>query len=346
MSHKMNNVTSIINISYDLEKIEDIKINVKLKGFVIHYNSNNYLITLHRYYPIKKINIEEVMFIDNLNYFENENIIQSSWNELLIIKNMDGLECNKIKHIKASLPNLNQELYCEDKKLMVTDYCYNNINHLPLYPRVLYIKVTMIDTCNVGSPVFQKDGKLIGIISDTYCGNTYIIPSYYILKTLQKECNKKIYTINNNNITKIDKYNVTSKGVYHQIMAIKMPLDVYLTLEGDKNKILFLNKNEENRYIEMDNLVISNERNLLKEKNNYILNACLLIILRVINNRIMDEIINFIRLNLEKNIVLNVIKNDILDEIKNISLSESEENKIIKTITVNDINYNLTFVAN
>ena len=341
----MAQIYNTINISYDLEEIEDISVNVKLKGFVIHYNSNDYLITLHRYYPIRNISIEELPFIEDLNNTINDSIIQSSWNELLIIKNVDGFGCSKIKKIKASLPNINQELYCENEKLMVIDYCYNNINHLPLYPRLLYIKVKMSETCSIGSPVFQKDGKLVGIISDTYCGNTYIVPSYYILKTLQKECNKKIYTLNNNEIRKIDKFNVTEGGIYHQIMGTRVPLDVYLTLEGDKNKITFLNKNEENRYVEMSTRIISNEKSLLKDENNYMLNTSLLILLKVINNYIMNDVMKFVRSNLEKKIILNVVKIDEFEEIKNLSLSKVEENKLIKIINLSDKSYYLKFIA-
>lgn len=316
MTH--NNLYTTLNISYDLESLEDIQINVNLKGFILNYNSENYIITLHKYYPIQNIKIE------NLNYLKKSDICQSSWNELLIIKNtFEDSNYNKIKNIKTMLPQINQELYCNDNKLIVIDHCYENINHLPLYPRLLYIKVKSDDTHCTGMPVFQKDGKLVGIISDTYSKNTYIIPTYYIIKTLQKKCNDKIFTINNGNITKINKFNVINNDVYHRLMSIKIPLDVYFTLEGDENKIINLNKNEEYRYVELENIMISNERNLLKENRNYIVNATLLIILKVINNRIMDNFINFIQLNFTNKILLNIRKKDAINDIKQSSMDST-----------------------
>jgi len=331
----MNNLSNTLDISYDLESIEDIQINVKLKGFILEYNSENYIITLHRYYPIQTIKIED------LYYVEKSDIQQSSWNELLIIKNtFDDSNYNKIKNVKNVLPYINQELYCDDNKLIVIDYCYNNINHLPLYPRLLYIKVTSNKINCAGMPVFQKDGKLIGIISNTHCGNTYIIPTYYIIKTLQKKCNNKIFKINNSDITKIDKFNVTNNIVYHQLMSKKIPLDIYFTLEGDEDKTLIFNKNKECRYVELETIMISNERYLIKENENYVVNATLLITLKVINNRIMDDFMNFVRLNFTKKILLNITKNDISNDIENLSLDSSMENKIRIPIEINRKLYN------
>ena len=136
--------------------MKDIDINIKLKGFILNYESKNYMITLHSYYPIKNIIINDTILE------KNHNIIESSWNGLLIIKNIfDDSNYIKIK-IKKSLPYINQELYCNNDQLRVIDYSYNNINNIPLYPRLLYIKVISNETHCKGMPVFQKNGKLIG----------------------------------------------------------------------------------------------------------------------------------------------------------------------------------------
>jgi hypothetical protein len=313
-------MTDIFDINYDLESLEDIDINIKLKGFILNYESKNYMITLHSYYPIKKIILNDTILE------KNDNILESSWNELLIIKNIfDDSEYKKIKKIKTALPYINQELYCNNDKLTVIDYSYNNINHIPLYPRLLYIVVFSNETHCKGMPVFQKNKKLIGIISNKYNGKTYIIPSLYIIKTLQKNCNDKIYTINIDDIKKINKFNVVNNMIYHNLLTINIPLDVYLTLEGDKNKIVTINKTDEFEFTELKNNTISNERYLLKEDDNYIVNASLLITLKVINNCIIGDFMCFIRSNLSNKILLNISNDDILNLPKNNSIKKQIE---------------------
>lgn len=330
---------NILDITLNLELLDDIKITKNVKGFIFTYNSINYIVTLHRYNPIKKITINNL-----INLEIDDNILQSSWNELLIIRNVfEDLNCyTKIKNTKIVIPHIDDELYCNNNKLIVIEYSYRNINHLPFYPRLLFIKVRSDKINNPGMPVFQKDGKLIGIITDTYYGNTYIMPIYYLIKTLQKKCNNKIYTINNDNIKKINKYNVIDNIIYHNLLSTKIPLDVYLTLEGDKNKIININKNQEYEFVELQTNVISNERFLLKENTNYIVNATLLIILKIINNRIIGDFINFVQLNFNKKILLNITKSNIINDMELLSLEILENNIIKKEIEINEILYIFT----
>lgn len=317
-------ICDIIDINLNLEKIEDIKISVEINGFILNYNSIDYLITLHQYYPIKSINI------DNLQ-FEEQNIIQSSWNELLIIKNIDNKNYRKVKHIKSVLPLINQELYCKNELSTVIEYEYHNINNFPCYPRILYIKISKSDNHHYGLPVFQKNKKLIGIIASIYDDYSLVIPTYYILKIIQKECNNNIYIINNNNIKKIDKYNVKNKYVYHNQLSFKIPLDVYFTLEGDNNKKILINS-QECTYVSLDYFPLSNERYLLKEDDYYIVNATLLIILKLIFNKLDNNFMRFIIDNLNEKIFLSVMKSDTINE-------ESKENILISYNNYNESLY-------
>lgn len=307
-------ICDIIDVNLNLEKIEDIKISVEINGFILNYNSIDYLITLHQYYPIKSINI------DNLQ-FEEYNIIQSSWNELLIIKNIDNINYRKVKHIKSVLPLINQELYCKNEISLVIDYEYHNINNFPFYPRILYIKISKSDNHHYGLPIFQKNKKLIGIIASIYDDYSLVIPTYYILKTLQKKCNNNIYVINNNNIKKIDKYNVKNNCVYHNQLSLKIPLDVYFTLEGDDNKNVLINS-QECTYLLLDYFPLSNERYLLKEDDYYVVNATLLIILKLIFNKLDNNFMKFIIDNLDEKIFLSITKSNTINE-------ESKENILI-----------------
>jgi len=332
----MNNQT--VKINYTLDIIDDVNIDVNLNGFILNYNSIDYIITLHNYGPVYNIKIGNT----DANILINSScniLINSSWNELLILENNLETPVNqKIKNVKLGLPEISQELYCNNDKYTVYGYSFNNINNIPLYPRILYIKIKC-DADNikniVGSPVFQKDGKLVGILANTiYDDFVYVLPSYYIIKTLQKECNDKIYKINHNSINKINKYIVNNNSIYHNTLGIRVPLDVYTTLEGDENKMVIINKNEEQRYIEINMPNISNERFLKKENENYIVNAALLITLKVINNRITSNFINFVKSHLNEKILLNIKKNELSNDIGNLSLDDL--NVINQQITINN----------
>lgn len=331
----MSILGNTLNVNYMLENI-GIKTSISIKGIILEYNNDKFIITLHQYYPIKHTIIENKLIDTN-------KINQSSWNELLTIKNPDELElnCEIIKHIRTTMPSNNTSLYCDDEELIVNNYCYNNINYLPLYPRLLYIKAQGTKMHSPGSPVFQKSNKkLVGIISETYCENTnnyqiHIIPTYYIIKTLEKKCNNQIYKINEREIAKINKYNVKDGTVYHNNLLISLPLDVYFALEGDIDKTIIINGNQEHRYNELET-IITNERYLLKNENSYVVNATLLILLKVIDKSIANEFRSFIRSNLglDKKFLLNVCDG--------ISDGISDDKKINKILNVNDLSYTFT----
>ena len=210
-----------------------------------------------------------------------------------------------------------------------------------MYPRLLYIKTQGNKIYHPGSPVFYQNKKLAGIVSDTYCEDTddgqiyyiHIIPMYYIVKTLEKKCNNQIYTNEISEITKINKYNVKNGTIYHPNLLIRIPLDVYFTLEGDSDKIILINGTQEYRYNEMKT-IISNERTLLKEEDNYVVNATLLILLNIINKSVTNDFRDFIRshLYLDKPFLLKIG-----DELLN-------EHKITKIINVNELSYTFTLM--
>ena len=331
MAH-INYLHHTININYDLETLEEIDINIDVKGFILNYNLENYIITLHQWYPIKTITVENKIV---------DNIIQSSWNELLVIKDtFENTQYKIIKNIKNVLPNKDQILFCDDDILTVIDYQHRNINNLHIYPRILYIKAIYNKVHYPGTPVFQKNGKLIGIISNIINDYVYIIPTYYIIKTLQKESNDKIYMLYDKNITKINNFNVKNNYVYHKQMSIKIPLDMYFVLEGDKHNTICINKNEEHNYTEMENIMISNERHLVKEGENYVVNATLLITLKVINKCIFFDFFDFIHVIDTNKFLLNVVQCDILNNVPNFSVNE-----IKRQITIKDTTYVFTMYA-
>jgi hypothetical protein len=324
-----------MNINFEIS-INDLVINNLVKGFILNYKSIDYIITLHQYYPLDKIKVDDV---------DANIIINSSWNELLILKNNTDYE-EKIKNFKLALPVIGEDVFCESNNLVVSDYSLVNLYNLPFYPRILYLKLKN-DSNKIyypGLPVFQKDGKLIGIVSSTIRNEIFVLPSYYIIKSLKKSCNDKIYGISlNEQIKKINKYNVNDeKTVYHNALGIKIPIDVYFMLEGDINKTVLINKNIEKRYQELNNFPMGIERYLLIENNNYIVNATLLIVLKTINNRIISNFINFIKIHIGENIQLSITKQDFSSVINNLILDDlniEQENMINQETIIDDAIY-------
>ena len=309
----------ILDINYNLNKLADININITNKGFVLKYKSIDYIITLHNYCPVNANNIK--ITCENNNNLMNEAevlineaeiLINSSWNELLILKCNIQSNYKQIKKIKLALPSINNKVYCNNNILIVDDYNFISLNFLPIYPRILYIKLKNDNNGSLfpGLPVFQKNKKLIGIISHKVDDYVYIIPTYYIIKTLEKQCNNNIFTFDYNSIiNKINKYNVSNNQIYHPSLLINMPLDVYFTLEGDKEKILKINDEYFHMYSELNfTNLIGNQKYIIKKNNNYILNVSLLTILKIINNRIVSDFISFLQSHLDKIIFLNVQK--------------------------------------
>ena len=97
-----------LNVNHELENIGTININVNIKGVMLELNDKLFIVTLHQYCPIKSTIIEG-------NIIDTNMIHQSSWNELLIIKNVEelGIESEIIKKFKLTLPEENVTLYCD-----------------------------------------------------------------------------------------------------------------------------------------------------------------------------------------------------------------------------------------
>jgi hypothetical protein len=310
----------MLNITLDLKSISDslneIIIENNVKGFVLSYNASNYIISVHHGMPINTI-CKPIL-------------INAIWNELLIMKYIKNYEIEIIKNIKISLPKLGEiGNICFNNfrrvDIVISNYKFLNLNFLHTNPRCIYI-AGQIKSKNknlellAGSPVFNNDNKLIGIFCKRINDEVYILPTYYIIKTLNKNNNDAIYGIDfEDPITKINNMNVYSENnIYHKSLNLYIPVDVYLMLEGDSGKEVIINNKHNCRFVDIKNLLpITNERNIIKEENKYLVNASLLILLQMINKRIIINFINYIRRNIGKKmyLIINIDNYDTLDMI-------------------------------
>jgi hypothetical protein len=82
-------------------------------------------------------------------------------------------------------------------------------------------------------------------------------------------------------------------------------------LEGDSGKEVIINNKYNCRLVDIKNLLpITNERNIIKEENKFLVNSSLLILLQMINKRIIVNFINYIRRNIGKKMYLVINDNN------------------------------------
>jgi hypothetical protein len=324
----MENIT--VDLNSQSQPLSDIIISSKFKGFKFR----KYLITVHHGNPIDKIT------------FDSEPVgiyINSSWNELLILE-CPIYEVYPIKKIKNNIPKYGEVLFLTYDKfkrieLTVDSFEFINLNNFPTNPRVTYIKATMTEYRDLeslsGSPILNSEEKLVGIFCKQGPENSvYILPSYYIKKTLEKKDNNSIYNIYyEDQVKRINKSEVVDRYIYHRSLKIRIPLDCYFLLEGDERKELTINNEIKETYVKIDeHLPITNERDILYEMNKIVVTTSVLILFKNINKDSIIDIINFIKINLGKKIYLAVDKRNI-----------QEKNKIIKHIEINNMTYKFIF---
>jgi hypothetical protein len=323
----MNSAT--INLNSETESLNGIVIESRFKGFILSYKGCDYIISVHHGTPIKEIS--------------HQIVINSVWNELLILERHAYHNSVVVKNIKLSVPKVADELNLAfnklEIKLTVSGYKFLNLNNLPTNPRCMYITALMEENKDLkslsGSPVFNNDNKLIGIFCKQLNNIVYILPSYYIIQTLVK--NNAIYGIDfEDQITKVNKSNVYSDNtVYHKTLNMYIPIDTYFMLEGDVGKELLINNEHVCRFIDLHNsLPITNERTIIKDGSKYLVNASLLIFLQMINKRIIINLIDFVKNNIGKKMYL-VVNETILDS----------ENKLNQKILFRKEKYNLTIYS-
>lgn len=332
-----------IDLIFEVQPLKDIMIKTKSIGFLVNYKSKNYVISVNHGLPIDKV------FINNGDLTERDIIINSFWNELIIINyNIEEYSIEKIKNIKLKLPEINDTitLRCNNmlRDLIVDTYEFENLNNLPINPRCIYIKAKLIDEKNIfsltGCPVFDENNKLIGIFSKQYSNNyIYILPIYYLIKTITKVDNNSIYSLNfNDTMKKINSNNIFDNYIFHNKMNLRIPLDVYTMLEGDSNNEVTINKRYKQQYTSINDMIpINNERKIIKNENKFLVNSSLLLMIKLIDPSIVMNYIQIIKNNLGKKIYL--IIND------NLESRPHDSNLLENIVNFDNINYNFRLIS-
>lgn len=220
------------------------KIKQNISGFILNFNGKNLIITLHHFLPIEKVfEISQTEINQELKI-----LINSSWSEFLILDS-DNINFDNYliyKDIQNKLPKTDDELTMELKngrcKLRVSGYNFLPYNNLDTQRLIPYIEATVISGSTdfaglSGTPVFREN-KLVGVFSKAYSNNQkiLIIPSYVLIKNLQKKDNNHIFEFPFDP-KKINNYYVKENNIWHPSLKFEIPYLTYLLLEGDNDTI-------------------------------------------------------------------------------------------------------------
>lgn len=237
-----------IDVKLDITNIRPYDLQLEAKGFYIRYKKNTYFITLNHGFSIKEMTINKEDICDYTNCL---------WNEIVFCKKT----CEKGQFVFSSflVKQIDSigKFFINNTELKYIENEYLPLNMLPENPLNLYYKFEIIDiNADIGeglsgSAIYDNKKRLVGIFSKIENNYIYVIPTYYILKSLDKDDNNNIYTINKDirNIKKIDFNLIKNNKIYHNSLKINIPIDCFLNLELDKNKKLNIIEYGKNKII-------------------------------------------------------------------------------------------------
>lgn len=347
-------------LSCTMQECLGLSIRTKLSCFIINHEKVNYIVSVHHGLPVsdhKYINNQDV---NNHKYINNQDIKvykQPIWNELIIFNTENVIidESNIFKKLRIKLPSINERVYLNsDVILSIATMQSINLHHLPTNPPVIYIYANVISGTIIksmsGSAIYDNANKLVGILSKTHEINgqnfAVIIPAYYLHKTLNKINNNAIYNLNSNDeITKINNFNVKNNMVFHSSLSINMKLDCFYMLEGDDNYQININNGTLVNFRDIKSeLYINNNQSIEKIDDNYLINISLIKYIDMCFHETSPHIFNFIKNNFRNRMSCSYEKQDITSNITHISIINSETNRLsISNIKLGKHNYTLKF---
>lgn len=328
-------MNSTIDISCDLQPFDTIIPSITLTGFIfnqkINEESNNYIVTTHHGLPINKC------------YYENTKklkiIHNCVWNELLILKYKDiPNTVSTFKKKKYKIPKTNETLYIKNKDRQIEinnpTPIFLKLFDIPTNPSILYLKCNIINSGEIvqsmsGSPVFDSNDFIVGILSKKSAEHAYIIPIYILVKTLLKKNNNSIFNLDCDElINKLNNIKIKNNLINHKSLNMLLPLSTYLMIEGDDNLLMNINNRISLNCIKIDDqLHINNSSNLISKNNKYLLNIRLLKLIKICFSDIILQIYNYLKINHNKKIYLYINKEVSNSNMKNVINYSTEYNE-------------------
>lgn len=260
----MNSLT----ISLKVSGIGDDIFEIETTGIALYTNKKHYIVTVHQGLPVK-----EVSFSINDQVYEFRDFITCGWNDLIIIP-IDIKPSNLFvfKQFVRKQIDVSSKYYLDKHAVKYITNEFFSINMIPSNPMNIYYQMRVgrdiIEDGYCGKPIYNNN-RLIGVIGKVMNDSLYIIPAIYILRSIEKEDNNTIYTIDQDisQVNKIGRYNVNQHNntIYYKKMNSLISIDTFFALEGDKDTLINIHQNGttiHSMFIPFDNNVIANSFNI------------------------------------------------------------------------------------
>ena len=290
----------------------DKEIMLKNQCFEIIYKSQIYIISSHRYLPVKKVKLNK----DKLNIS-----INSKWNELLISKSNGNNKLKRFLDYRIQLLPIQTQVFISERNnhCEIVNYNFINMGLMPNYPKILYIILKSQDTKNIsiGSPVYYENNVLIGMVSYIKDDIIYCLPYYYILKTFENINDVLVPNeiIKETDILKINNYNVKDNKVYHPSIKMNIPISCYFLLET--NKKINITKHDSLESIPItfssynNSKLIPNNKSLYNNNGQYDISIASLHILKIINPTLCKRLFDKLKYTTHKDLKLKMSNSNI-----------------------------------
>lgn len=266
-------------IDFELEEFNGSKETISANGFFYTRNKKNYFVSTHSFLPVDNC-MNESLSIS----------LQCNWNEIIILKNKNHTVKYNVK-FSNKLPHLGSILKNDSINATVREICFFNIAFLPNYPKTIYIKLKVENSNSIfpGTPFYDEQERLCGIVSFIEDGYIFLLPSYYIEKTFQKKNKLEIFDIDDE-VLKINKNIVKKNMIYNPYIGYTIPLSSYMVLESNRSLEFELQGKYEKKIHKNPKLVeyknnklIPNKRKIISKNNSYKINAGILHYIRILN---------------------------------------------------------------
>lgn len=305
----MSSQISIPLDSFTFDKNSNVLINNGV--FRIKRNKKYYLVTNHRYLPLKN----NILLKDE----KLKICINCTWNEFLVLKENNPISnINKYEdiitftEIATRLPNIGSTLFISQKKAIVKEFSFRNLAFIDNYPEIIYIKVNFKKPADVlpGTPIYSSNFILQGMVSYYDDTGIYCIPSYYLLKTFIKDNSLKV-PILKDDIVRINRYFIKNGLIFNPYLGINIPVlshylleDSLLAYKEDSELPEEIDFKDSKHFSE-----IENRRNLVVTGSYYHLTTSSLHLLKIfypehaelLNDYVQNDSIEKIKFKIKKN---------------------------------------------
>lgn len=209
--------------------------NIQVHGFFVKHAKETYLIVPHLGMDVKCITIFDT-FIDNFIYAE--------WNDIIVAKYTPSDDIFVFTKLSTKRINTIENLQIDSNDGKYLEHTYFPINMIPDNLLCLYYVIETNNSILTGLPVYHNN-NVIGVCVRAEDNINFVLPSIYIIKTIERLTNKMLYLPEFEKITKIDNYLVNNYQIYSRVFNMNIDIGAYINLFSDDKEVKIIINSEE-----------------------------------------------------------------------------------------------------